>query len=157
MRGEDQGMHDVNGDLRGSPPHARGRRQSTRIRVGERRITPACAGKTRRDGFGDQKVWDHPRMRGEDLNATVGGGFLMGSPPHARGRLQCVSNKERKYGITPACAGKTLPLCAVQVAEADHPRMRGEDSWRPFACLLSVGSPPHARGRPLPSTPTDDT
>ena len=47
-------------------------------------------------------------MRGEDIdmaNYTVGAD---GSPPHARGRLQSEAPYFVGWGITPACAGKTV-------------------------------------------------
>ena len=38
----------------------------------------------------------------------------------------------------------------------DHPRMRGEDSWRDIVTRRVVGSPPHARGRLLASSAADN-
>ena len=70
----------------GSPPHARGRPRP-RFRTGGRcRITPACAGKTRRNPYRLRRLWDHPRMRGEDWAHEHHEAPWTGSPPHARGR-----------------------------------------------------------------------
>ena len=113
------------------------------------RITPACAGKTRRPYVRRRSQPDHPRMRGEDKSGVAPVGKGRGSPPHARGRLLC------------------SPIsCPTGM---DHPRMRGEDGqrrprtglmcWITPACagktnshvrrrVVRVGLPPHARGRP---------
>ena len=131
------------------------------------RITPACAGKTSAPPSFALYRQDHPRMRGEDparRRIRVPG---VGSPPHARGRLAGLRGHDRKVGITPACAGKTIkfvvflfrfgitPACAGKTAPRecggerrwDHPRMRGEDTpWLPPS-RYQFGSPPHARGR----------
>ena len=50
-------------------------------------ITPACAGKT--------------------FCLSYMSVFLLGSPPHARGRPRPVVHSRSADGITPACAGKT--------------------------------------------------
>ena len=52
--------------------------------------------------------------------------FLVGSPPHVRGK-ECV-NSARKLpvGITPACAGKRAILFRLLSLPRDHPRMCGE-------------------------------
>ena len=47
-------------------------------------------------------------MRGEDAAWGVVGPGITGSPPHARGRLEFPEGQRRPFGITPACAGKTL-------------------------------------------------
>ena len=87
MRGEDALITIVHSSVKGSPPHARGRQHAERVFHALRRITPACAGKTRpcRHVLGVRR--DHPRMRGEDL-----------------GEAEITSTYTR---ITPACAGKT--------------------------------------------------
>ena len=66
MRGEDcySTIHTVY--IRGSPPHARGRRDGL---AGVRRVAK-----------------DHPRMRGEDAAENGAANDWTGSPPHARGR-----------------------------------------------------------------------
>ena len=88
MRGEDRLGSPIWEGSRGSPPHARGRREGCVRDRFSVRITPACAGKTRRPSDLGVGATDHPRMRGEDY----GGGFVTslarGSPPHARGRQE---------------------------------------------------------------------
>ena len=121
MRGEDFLEILVFYCIVGSPPHARGRHMVAIAHYANRRITPACAGKTQSRASSPSIAWDPPRMRGED------GIRRRGSPPHARGRRRDRRRRRRRRRITPACAGKT-PLWS----ERRRP---------PF------GSPPHARGR----------
>ena len=73
---------------------------------------------------------------------------MVGSPPHARGRLNRYRRWRRDRGITPACAGKTWAHSAMIIFLSDHPRMRGEDCGGRLAGTVVRGSPPHARGRP---------
>ena len=147
MRGEDGlGLcRSHEGD--GSPPHARGRRMPALVRRRDRRITPACAGKTptRRGRSGNAP--DHPRMRGEDSRTGRKSRIEGGSPPHARGRRLGSRRRRGRGRITPACAGKTLVERVEEPLGPDHPRMRGEDTLHRNAHHWASGSPPHARGR----------
>ena len=115
-----------------------------------RRITPACAGKTRSFKIVRVELPDHPRMRGEDKKVTKEGFQISGSPPHARGRPALLFRRFPDFGITPACAGKTQSAPSARSATPDHPRMRGEDRGSMRAGLSVQGSPPHARGRLRP-------
>ena len=108
MRGEDIQQIILGFDALGSPPHARGRHHVSLGGLGVRRITPACAGKTRRVRGRVRHVPDHPRMRGEDISPDGSSPILSGSPPHARGRPCSRPHSTDQSGITPACAGKTL-------------------------------------------------
>ena len=107
MRGEDCRSRRRRTTHRGSPPHARGRRRCRIRRRRRSRITPACAGKTAGFVGGIRLEQDHPRMRGEDLVNGHGCTFLLGSPPHARGRRRIPPKDDAFSRITPACAGKT--------------------------------------------------
>ena len=66
MRGEDTKPTSAELNKLGSPPHARGRLGPPFGLGAQRRITPACAGKTRGYNFVLRVASDHPRMRGED-------------------------------------------------------------------------------------------
>ena len=120
---------------------------AVREEVQKARITPACAGKTPTTLWRIVHVSDHPRMRGEDWWGAKQWHFLLGSPPHARGRLASDSSIENCTRITPACAGKTLSAGRVRLGHWDHPRMRGEDFLPMLTTAAKGGSPPHARGR----------
>ena len=147
MRGEDGGAFMGFASSAGSPPHARGRPwRRTRIRSLSR-ITPACAGKTRRRRRSWDGAKDHPRMRGEDHWIDGNAVGRAGSPPHARGRPLTGQRRDVQAGITPACAGKTQSCRDSPPSCADHPRMRGEDRTPTAKTRCGFGSPPHARGR----------
>ena len=49
-----------------------------------------------------------------------------GSPPHVRGKVECVIDTVGMRGITPACAGKRNKLQGWSAVHQDHPRMCGE-------------------------------
>ena len=128
MRGEDLARSPDCCGLVGSPPHARGRPLGDVAQRAYARITPACAGKTGGGVLG-WLVWgDHPRMRGEDSLRARGRGLPAGSPPHARGRPPVSRPRSGNTWITPACAGKTMPLTSLRESPPDHPRMRAEDT-----------------------------
>ena len=147
MRGEDS-FSSCRGSLSaGSPPHARGRRKPTAPTMRAARITPACAGKTAATCSTPWCTGDHPRMRGEDTGRLRSERPLHGSPPHARGRRRADGHLRPAAGITPACAGKTVPDTFDEVEGEDHPRMRGEDRLLASVSHTVQGSPPHARGR----------
>ena len=147
MRGEDLRCLMTLPSPEGSPPHARGRLSSLAEDSIRRGITPACAGKTSPSRAAGKSLWDHPRMRGEDLPAGAQAGYRQGSPPHARGRPDAPAWDRVDDRITPACAGKTEKYARYWFAHRDHPRMRGEDLSHPVSGEDSPGSPPHARGR----------
>ena len=147
MRGEDHVPVRVQGDIRGSPPHARGRRCRLLLERPLKRITPACAGKTPWVCIPWSWETDHPRMRGEDNQPPIEKLAKSGSPPHARGRRFADPAANLPSGITPACAGKTVWSIVLRVMYPDHPRMRGEDFLHSRNRKRGKGSPPHARGR----------
>ena len=147
MRGEDAPRW-LSTDLRdGSPPHARGRHEDSTVDPIRRRITPACAGKTGGSTLAVNSAADHPRMRGEDRALASPIVYLVGSPPHARGRPRPSMRCTPAAGITPACAGKTRRGRGSSGHFPDHPRMRGEDVVEKGELGVDAGSPPHARGR----------
>ena len=151
MRGEDVAELIGGEGHAGSPPHARGRRESHLRRWEESGITPACAGKTVTSSQRPTCSKDHPRMRGEDRPDLRN--FLMhfGSPPHARGRPILPPRRRRCARITPACAGKTSQQCRSKGTDSDHPRMRGEDyTIEPFDVVKTGITPACAGKTPSP-------
>ena len=95
---------------KGSPPHMRGKVTAT---IGEReptRITPAHAGK--RDNNPPQTLAgkDHPRTCGEKLPVWGFPCFVLGSPPHMRGKELARVTLAWVERITPAHAGKSSAL-----------------------------------------------
>ena len=91
----------------GSPPLARGVLTSLIMLLTGKRITPACAGSTRKRTGEFFLYGDHPRLRGEyriDFKQCY---FKRGSPPLARGVHYCTNESRYFVRITPACAGST--------------------------------------------------
>ena len=70
----------------GSPPHVRGKREDTFTAEDAGRITPACAGKTDVGADATRYNEDHPRMCGENIVIGVANPWVVGSPPHVRGK-----------------------------------------------------------------------
>ena len=110
-------------------------------------ITPACAGKSFRPIWGVEKTPDHPRMCGEKLALYNELNNHQGSPPHVRGKVECVIDTVGMRGITPACAGKRNKLQGWSAVHQDHPRMCGEKDVLLDGHLFHPGSPPHVRGK----------
>ena len=106
-------------------------------------------------------------MRGEEAPPGLTAPKGVGSPPRARGRAARVELEVPEVGITPACAGKSVPRVQVLAADRDHPRVRGEEHDGPMGAgqgrdhprvrgeeaskndplVVVGGSPPRARGR----------
>ena len=91
------------------------------------RITPACAGKTKRYGTARDSYKDHPRVCGENGTALLANLLTQGSPPRVRGKQTDIMRLEILLRITPACAGKTFKSILVSGAKKDHPRVCGEN------------------------------
>ena len=89
---------------------------------------------------------DHPRSRGEHINAWRMLLSVAGSSPLARGarlnkRSYCVVVR-----IIPARAGSTRSTTTSTLRGRDHPRSRGEHRKRARIGPVQIGSSPLARG-----------
>ena len=111
------------------------------------RITPAHAGKSLFLALFDGISGGSPRTRGEKASRPLAVAVHPGSPPHTRGKVWKSHNQCLRSRITPAHAGKRVPLNPSFAGEKDHPRTRGEKSGCSFLMSCSVGSPPHTRGK----------
>ena len=114
------------------------------------RITPACAGSSRRRSRGRGHRRDHPRVRGEQVSGRFVYVRTQGSPPRARGAAEVVDHAAPGVGITPACAGSSGASGASSARTGDHPRVRGEQTEADKRWLTRDGSPPRARGAGRP-------
>ncbi|SHL21327.1 hypothetical protein SAMN05443637_12145 [Pseudonocardia thermophila] len=135
--------------IRGPPPQARGRRLGIMATVAEVGTTPAGAGTTPGRRPATPGPGDHPRRRGDDLEAAEVAATLPGPPPQARGRLPPGSRPRGCAGTTPAGAGTTMRGARTQLRTRDHPRRRGDDIASRTLSSAGWGPPPQARGRPL--------
>ena len=111
----------------GSPPRMRGKGLHHRADRGGSGITPAYAGKSKRRALPALSPGDHP--------------------PHVRGKERSTACNAGAGGITPACAGKSTVRWVCQSPGWDHPRMCGEKASEYTCPLISLGSPPHVRGK----------
>ena len=126
--GENKSAHGRLASLKGSPPQVRGKRPIVIADFLMPGITPAGAGKTRRQGPMPIKCWDHPRRCGENTATQMSTTRRPGSPPQVRGKPEGIS-KYGDYGrITPAGAGKTRWYDCRNYRIWDHPRRCGENA-----------------------------
>ena len=86
-------------------------------------------------------------MCGEKKVMRGGKDKRMGSPPHVRGKVPQHEQHDKGHGITPACAGKSLPAMLTTSGDRDHPRMCGEKMLTGDTTDEETGSPPHVRGK----------
>ena len=108
MCGEKKAGTWLDDEIRGSPPHVRGK-ESIAVGIGDGiGITPACAGKRAAHSFQAVPPWDHPRMCGEKPVRMHTRTISAGSPPHVRGKVRVLLRRYVRTGITPACAGKRV-------------------------------------------------
>ena len=112
----------------GSPPHGRGKVHVLCLKGGNVGITPAWAGKSVISKAFANNHRDHPRMGGEKPRSYERGLFIVGSPPHGRGKVALFVFCINPIGITPAWAGKRLIRHCSGIMPRDHPRMGGEKS-----------------------------
>ena len=64
-----------------------------------------------------------------------------------RGKGNLLLKRSDDLGITPAYAGKRTARSASCTACGDHPRVCGEKIASCTVCRVSMGSPPHMRGK----------
>ena len=86
-------------------------------------------------------------MCGEKVLLRLKHSRKLGSPPRVRGKEPICISMFCRFGITPACAGKS-PLHAFQPAAwGDHPRVCGEKQNYVIVWSRCLGSPPRVRGK----------
>ena len=138
----------------GSPPRMRGKLISTARNSKYLRITPAHAGKTKRDFYCVVGEADHPRACGENSKQREESVRRDGSPPRMRGKHGDAFPEARLLRITPAHAGKTFSSKSHSKRVSDHPRACGENKDWDYAPYRKDGSPPRMRGKRLYFTET---
>ena len=110
-------------------------------------ITPAYAGKSTNSELSSPCTRDHPRVCGEKHTKGQTRPRVAGSPPRMRGKGQSIPRNHPKYGITPAYAGKSVPVRSRVTPTWDHPRVCGEKSLPVRSHSRAPGSPPRMRGK----------
>ena len=112
----------------GSSPRVRGKRSRRVAERAERRLIPACAGKTQVAAIKCSGTEAHPRVCGENLAAR--------------------DDMATRAWLIPACAGKTSETSVIEPAKTAHPRVCGENGLPGRAYSLELGSSPRVRGKP---------
>ena len=110
MCGEKRNLSMLHFRRKGSPPHVRGKAAFGRECYYPYGITPACAGKRQALAKALSRSRDHPRMCGEKEKVKA---ILIksgGSPPRMRGKVRIPCWRSVSAGITPAYAGKRMPI-----------------------------------------------
>ncbi len=118
-------------DIKGSPPHMRGKGGFMKSSSRHRGITPAYAGKSHSLLPSIIFSGDHPRICGEKQAAVIRMTTPKGSPPHMRGKATAETVRDKCKGITPAYAGKRAISCRRTLSTLDHPRVCGEKRHQP--------------------------
>ena len=131
---------------RGSPPRVRGTVHAPFLAKSCNRITPACAGNSRKLKLRAAQGKDHPRVCGEQFCPGVVRCGGIGSPPRVRGTVSAITEAEAANRITPACAGNRGFKIVPDPLERDHPRVCGEQIFAYFTWFFAMGSPPRVRG-----------
>ncbi len=109
----------------GSSPLARGLLEAEDFAGAHVRIIPARAGFTFRFSAHSRSIGDHPRSRGVYGLDRVGGDYVPGSSPLARGLPSRRRGWRAASRIIPARAGFTYDSGEYVEAREDHPRSRG--------------------------------
>ena len=128
-RGENIARARAIAQAKGSSPLTRGKRWGRARAPGWRGLIPAHAGKT---VFGDAaRCWvgAHPRSRGENGMGAPMMEALPGSSPLTRGKRFEGGTVDRRAGLIPAHAGKTLRVSSAGASAAgSSPLTRGKQS-----------------------------
>ena len=133
----------------GSPPHMRGKAVLPLSKLADMRITPAYAGKRRREDGVTFRLEDHPRICGEKIAAQPWAKRRLGSPPHMRGKAREARNIWRLRWITPAYAGKRHDELGRRLEGQDHPRVCGEKPSQRVRISRSSGITPAYAGKSM--------
>ena len=147
MCGENHRARQVRSKFAGSPPRVRGKQKLGGSREMADRITPACAGKTKKRTNYLVQPRDHPRVCGENSSFAPFIRCATGSPPRVRGKPHEPRGQVDRHRITPACAGKTLSCRRQARPVQDHPRVCGENHSPRYLSKPPAGSPPRVRGK----------
>ena len=131
----------------GSPPTVRGKVHFLKVRLNERGITPAYAGKSHWESLRRSPPEDHPRVCGEKTMRFIIASTVSGSPPRMRGKGGPNRVPQPRLGITPAYAGKRGRKEIAPMSNRDHPRVCGEKLFQSPLLRLPLGSSPRVRGK----------
>jgi hypothetical protein len=110
-----------------APPRRRGGRGDAEHGPDPRRSTPASAGRTSRPTLPATRTTDHPRVGREDQPSSPSSSRRNEAPPRRRGGRHPREPARRDVRSTPASAGRMARFSWDSRADAEHPRVGGED------------------------------
>ena len=147
MCGENQGLTWQQLPTAGSSPHVRGKpRDGTRVdHLGG--LIPACTGKTSQRARRWSESRAHPRVCGENMACWPARVSVSGSSPRVRRKRHERHVHARVPRLIPACAGKTVWVCAAVFGIPAYPRVCGENHSNSNDVVFSFGSSPRVRGK----------
>ena len=130
----------------GSPPRERGEDPLTCVELGDRRFTPARAGRGGLPSVSDVSDPVHPRASGERCVPVDQATGWDGSPPRDRGEGTRIGTRQAPPRFTPARAGRGRASASCGRRRPVHPRASGErDTWE-TQFFPNDGSSPRERG-----------
>ena len=145
-----RGEHDAGGvnssTPGGSSPLTRGALTAHAPRCVQEGIIPAHAGSTDGEQMTHGDLPDHPRSRGEHNAVCCRTRTCCGSSPLTRGARKRRSSGPPLQRIIPAHAGSTDTRSTCSRGDPDHPRSRGEHTYRASHLTYEGGSSPLTRG-----------
>ncbi len=144
--GDQQGVLPVKNVLRESPPRVRGSDEDLTSFAGRSRITPACAGIRWMLKIVNGRIWNHPRVCGDQAKKQQEGHAVMESPPRVRGSDWGRATFRAVIRITPACAGIRRHRRSIGIMFRNHPRVCGDQNARGVHHTAIAESPPRVRG-----------
>ena len=131
----------------GTSPRTRGKPVSLSYCYQHIRNIPAHAGKTLMRGLIWRLIWEHPRARGENENASPKRSRIQGTSPRTRGKQPAEMIPDRPAGNIPAHAGKTMLALTHHQPHWEHPRARGENFRYRIPAPTWGGTSPRTRGK----------
>ena len=145
--GENSRRIDREAAVDGSSPRGRGKRLDDGFDLGEGRLIPAWAGKTRPKR--PTRTWlpAHPRVGGENNWLPADYARLAGSSPRGRGKRWAQQASSCGEGLIPAWAGKTVRVSLLVFPPTAHPRVGGENDPHREGSHAQYGSSPRGRGK----------
>ena len=145
--GENSFTSDCSACVIGSSPHVRGKpRDGTRVdHLGG--LIPACTGKTSQRARRWSESRAHPRVYGENMACWPARVSVSGSSPRVRRKRHERHVHARVPRLIPACAGKTVWVCAAVFGIPAYPRVCGENHSNSNDVVFSFGSSPRVRGK----------
>ena len=121
--------------------------------------TPPLTRGRRRDGCSPRRrPAKHPRLRGEDRHVVHGNGRRYGNTPAYAGKTMALPPCHCLFQETPPLTrGRPLEFQSILLIRRKHPRLRGEDPVTQCVELPLKETPPLTRGRLYAQgTATDD-